>query len=321
MRSPESWQAGQVAAEEPRIDTRRPFTRADAVAAGVHPKLLRGSGFRRIFRGVYVAADVPDSAALRAGAALLPFHPRAFVSRATAARLLDVPLPVLPQEHVTVVHPDHRRARAGITCHVRPGMRVNVVEGLRVSAVDQMFVELASCLSLVDLVVVGDNLVRRRKITRTALVDYCDRSHLPSASLARRAACAVRERVDSAMETRLRMLIVLAGIPEPLVNMSIADVHGRPVRRYDLSWPAVKVIVEYDGRHHIEREEQWEADLQRREAIDDDGWRILVVVAAGVYTAPGQTLLRIWTLLRSAGLAGLPARLGEEWRPHFPGRS
>jgi hypothetical protein len=97
-----------MTAEASSIDTQQPFARADAIRAGVHPKLLRGSGFRRIFRGVYVEASVPDSPALRAQAALLPFDSRAFASHATAARVRDLPLPVLPEEHLTVVHPDHR---------------------------------------------------------------------------------------------------------------------------------------------------------------------------------------------------------------------
>jgi hypothetical protein len=79
------------------------------------------------------------------------------------------------------------------------------------------------------------------------------------------------------METRLRMLIVLAGLPEPQVNLTLRAGDGTPLRRYDLCWPEVRVIVEYDGRHHVEREEQWEADLDRREADDDDGWRTLIV--------------------------------------------
>lgn len=291
------------------------------MAAGVHPKLLRGSGFRRIFRGVYVDATVPDSPALRARAALTLFHPMAFASHASAARLHGVPLPVVPEEQVTVVHPDQRRTRHGITCLVRSGQQVTVVNGVRVSPVDQMFVELASYLSLVDLVVVGDNIVRRGLITPAELVEHCRASRLPKAALARRAAGYVRERVDSPMESRLRMLIVLAGLPEPLVNITITDVYGQPVRRYDLSWPGVKVIVEYDGRHHIERERQWAADLERREAIDDDGWRLLVVVAPGLYKTPERTLHRIWTLLRDRRLPGLPARLSDAWRPHFPGQA
>ena len=45
-------------AETP-LDIRRPFTRADALAAGIIPKLLRGSRFRRLFPGVYISAEVP----------------------------------------------------------------------------------------------------------------------------------------------------------------------------------------------------------------------------------------------------------------------
>lgn len=115
------------------------------------------------------------------------------------------------------------------------------------------------------------------------------------------------------------MLIVLAGLPEPEVNLTLRDVNGQPMRRYDLCWPSVRVIVEYDGRQHIEREANWESDLERREAIDDDGWRILVVTSRGIYRHPEQTLLRVWRLLRSRRLPSVPTRPSDAWRPHFPG--
>jgi hypothetical protein len=120
--------------------------------------------------------------------------------------------------------------------------------------------------------------------------------------------------------TRLRMLLVLAGLPEPMVNITVADLNGQPLRRYDLCWPKVKVIVEYDGRPHIEREDTWESDLDRREAIDDDEWRILVVVATGIYRHPERTVLRVWRLLRRRRLPGVPTHPSDAWRPHFPSR-
>lgn len=49
----------RAAGNEPEFDTRRPFTRADAIAAGVKPGLFRGSRFRRLFRGVYIDSGVP----------------------------------------------------------------------------------------------------------------------------------------------------------------------------------------------------------------------------------------------------------------------
>ena len=195
-----------------------------------------------------------------------------------------------------------------------------VKDGVRVSGYGQMFVELAELLSLVDLVVVGDNLVRHERIKRAALTEFCEASALPGADAAHRAAIYVRERVDSPMETRLRMLIVLAGLPEPEVNVTVRTADGEPLRRYDLSYPSAKVIVEYDGRQHIEREDSWESDLDRREAIDDEGWRILVVTSRGIYREPERTLERISRLLSARGLPGVPRRLIDDWRPHFPTR-
>jgi hypothetical protein len=123
------------------------------------------------------------------------------------------------------------------------------------------------------------------------------------------------------METRIRMLIVLAGLPEPEINREIRGVDGEVLRRYDLCWPGIRLIVEYDGRHHAERVEQWEHDLARREAIDDSEWRIIVLVAANVYGTPGRTVRRLHGLLRTRGLAGTPVRTRDDWRPHFPGRT
>lgn len=262
------------------LDTRRPFTRADALKAGVEPCLLRGQGFRSILRNVYVASSVPDSPKLRARAALCLVPGAAWASHATAARVYKVPLPALPGEHVSVHAAKDRRATAGLCCHLAArSSQVVVVDGMRISSARQMFVELAGLLTLVDLVVVGDNLVRRGFVTPEGLVEFCRNSGHRSAGAASRAAAHVRDRVDSPMETRLRMLLVLAGLPEPEVNLTIHDVSGAPLRRYDLSYPSIKVIVEYDGRQHVEREDNWESDLDRREDIDDEGWRILVVTS------------------------------------------
>jgi hypothetical protein len=227
----------------------------------------------------------------------------------------------VPGEHVTVPTPGERLRRAGVTCHVRPGAVAVVEDGGRVSSLPDLFVEMAGQVPLVELVVLGDWMVRRKGVTPASLLRAARSAPGVDGRLARQAASYVRSRVDSPMETRLRMLIVLAGLPEPQVNLTIRDVDGEPVRRFDLSWPESKVIVEYDGRHHIEREEQWEADLARREEIDDHGWRILVVVASGIYRDPATTVQRIWRVLRARGVAGVPTRPAEAWREHFPGHA
>jgi hypothetical protein len=304
------------------FDTRRPFTRADAVAAGVDPKILRRSLFRRIFRGVYVSREVPDSPFVRAEAALVLHPPGAFASHISAARVYGLPVPTHSFEHVTVLRQEDRRKRPEIRAHVA-GSAPNVLRhrGVPVSHPFQMFVELSSLLTLVELVVVGDALVKLFDVRADALVQWCRDSTDRHAADALRAALYVRAEVDSPMETRVRMLIVLGGLPEPKVNHKILDEQGRVRRRLDLSYPWLKLVIEYDGRQHIERIENWGGAVVRREEFDDDGWKTLIVTANDVYKTPGATLIRVRRNLVARGCKDVPTRLSDAWRPHFPGRS
>lgn len=245
--------------------------------------------------------------------------PGAFASHLSAARVYGVPVPSLAEEHVGVFDERDRRRRSEIKSHVLPpGTPVGTYRGVRVSLPIPMFVQLASLLSLVDLVVVGDALVRRKAFTPDQLVEACGRSTGRHAAAAQRAAAYVRAGVDSPMETRLRMLIVLAGLPEPRVNHVVRDDTGRVVRRFDLSYPELRLIVEYDGRQHAEDPDQYDSDIYRREALDIGGWRIVVVTAKGIFHRPQETLTRVRAALVDRGARGLPARFDDAWRAHFP---
>lgn len=303
--------------KQPSIETRRPFLRRRGLKAGISRAILDGPTFQRLLHGVLISADVEVTPTLRAEAALACFFDTAFASHMSAARVWGAPIPVLPGEHVTLQDPAERLRRDGVTCHVRAGASPVVVDGVRVSSLLDLFVELAEQLTLVDLVVVGDWMVRRKGVRIKDLLRVAERA----SRVAQRAARLVRAEVDSPMETRLRLLLVFSGLPEPQVNVTIRDVDGEPVRRFDLSWPAARLIVEYDGRHHIERVEQWESDLVRREEIDGQGWRLIVVIASGIYSTPGATVDRVHTALRARGLPGLPAHPSQMWRAHFPGHT
>jgi hypothetical protein len=69
--------------------------------------------------------------------------------------------------------------------------------------------------------------------------------------LAERAAGLVRAGVDSPPESRLRMLILLAGLPEPSVNYIIRDQDtGEWLRRFELAYEELRIAIEYEGRQH-----------------------------------------------------------------------
>lgn len=301
----------------PAFNPKLPFTRDEGLSVGLTAGRLRGPGFRAIFRGVYVDASVEDSPLVRARAALRVHPSDAFVSHFTAARVVGAPVPAHSDEHVTVPDQGSRRPRPGLRCHTAAvaAAEVRVLSGLRVSAPHRLFVELASMLTLVDLVILGDWLVRRGYTTTQALTEYCAAYSGRHADAARAAAAYVRDRVDSPKETMLRLLIVLAGLPEPVVNHELRDNFGSVVMRLDLSYPDLRLAMEYDGRHHLESARQWERDIERREQLGDGSWRLITVTSAGIYREPEQTLHRIWRALSERGRRVPPP--SEGWRAHF----
>lgn len=303
------------------FDPATPFLRQRGLAAGITAKQLRGPGFRLVLPGTYVAATTVVTPRLRATAALLPYDGTAWASHASAARVYDLPIPTSADEHVSVRRAGLRRRHRGVRAHVGRSTVVRVVDGVPVSEPRMLFVEMAESLSLVDLVVLGDAMVRRRLVSPGDLVRFCADADHKAAARARRAAAYARPDVDSPMETRLRMLLVLAGLPEPRVNLTVRDEVGEVVRKYDLSYPAIRVAVEYNGKVHVLVPGAWEADLSRRDAIDDSEWRLLPVVSSGIYATPWETLHRVHRVLLARGLPGTPLRLDDAWRAHFPGHA
>lgn len=293
----------------------RPFTRAQLRARKGDLRVLRRRDYVQVFQDAWVHRDGidPDT---RIRAALV-IHPRgAFASHFSAARLWDLPVPEHRFEHVTVRRLKDRRQRSELKSHVTKRKRgVTKVRGIPTTDLLTTFQQLAGCLPLVDLVVLGDAIVRKYGVSPRRLLRACQRSTDHYAAAAARAAAYVRKGVDSPMETRLRMLLVLAGLPEPVVDVRIM-VDGVLKRRFDLCYPALRLVVEYDGRQHADNTKQWQRDLERREELDDDDYRILVVTARGIYREPERTLERVRRQLVQRGQTEVPP-LDEAWRDHF----
>jgi hypothetical protein len=293
-----------------------PFTRADFEASDLTIWELRRA-HRVLFRGVYVSCDTELTLKLLAEAALLATGPDCFLSHHTAARLLGGIVPEHPDVHVS-----YRGVRAqcdGIFAHrMKSRQRLITFRGLRMTSAEQTFVDMAHVLGLVDLVVLGDSLVRANRTTTEALLEVATQTTGPYSKLAKRAAALVRRGVDSAMESRLRLLIVLAGLPEPEVDHRVFDSSGNLLYRYDLSYPRWHLVIEYDGRQHADSDEQWFADIARDEQLDDWKVRKLVVVSKDIFRTPAMTLARVTKAMHAVGMP-VPA-LSDEWRRHFPSR-
>jgi hypothetical protein len=301
------------------FDPLLPFTRAEALEAGITPWQLRGARFVHLHRNVYVSRRAPRTLALRAKAVLKVAPPGTVVARDSAALLWGGSVPPVSEIHVRIPAGETFRV-AGVRTHEGPIPACRVWRGVPVTSPDSTFCDLAETLDLVQLVVLGDRLVRRGRTTPARLMSSADEWTGPRAELARRASTLVREGVDSPPESRLRLLVVLAGLPEPTVNYIIRDPRtGEWQRRFELAYEAMRIAIEYEGRQHRDEEEIWAVDIDRREDLDRRSWRVVQVISSGLFDNPLRTLQRIDQARVDRGAA--PTRFFvEEWRRYFPGR-
>lgn len=304
-----------VAGDDPTLE---PFTHKWARAQGISRSRLESPEFVCLLRGIYVRSSVSIDARLEARAALLAGRAGAFVSHHTAARLWGGVVPDSDRPHVSVPPGTRRSTREDLAVHRSRRAPVGF-RGVRVTSAHDTFLDMASCLNLVDLVVLGDSLVRKNRFTPAQLVEVAAEATGRGARLARRAAGLVRAGVDSPMETRSRLLRVLSGLPELETDIRFYDTYGNLVRRLDGGDRETRTAVEYDGRQHIERERNWEADIGRREEFENADWRILTLISKDIFRTPGETIERQAHLFRQRGIPMGPRK--DEWRRYFRGWS
>jgi hypothetical protein len=303
------------------LDIRRPFSRAQARAAGLRLRQLLGPQFHKILYDSYVSSSVPITTRLRAEAALDVSAPGSYISHHTAAELWGGVVPPSSDTHITVLGEAPRSRRQGIRAHSTTGpAATSTLRGVRISTPIQTFLDLASRIDLVDLVVLGDSLVKAKRVTPEALVAATAEWTGIGAARARKAAGMLRNGVDSPNETRLRMLLILAGLPEPTVNLIIRNPDGSWRMRFDLSYPGFKLIIEYDGRQHSANSAQWRRDLSRREELDRLGWRLIVITYEDLRDEPEAVLHRVQEALIERGAVGIRRRFKTEWMRYFSPR-
>ncbi len=151
---------------------------------------------------------------------------------------------------------------------------------------------LAPTLTLPQLVVAGDGLVRRHRPLctiaelREVVLGSTGRR---GAIKARAALLQVRGGTDSAQESRLRLTLQRHGLPEPEVNGAIRNEHGVVIAHADLLYRPQRVALEYDGRHHMTDSRQWSIDVDRLDDVMELGHRVIRVTA--------ETLAREATLV------------------------
>ncbi|HKX15971.1 MAG TPA: hypothetical protein VJN19_12305 [Propionibacteriaceae bacterium] len=225
------------------------LTRAKARALGIPLSDLLGPGFTRLFHDTYVGSGKMITLRLRARTIMRRLPAATHVSHHTAVRLWGGVAPDSADIHVSMAFPGGSmppRWRRGAPS--KSGSADDHLGRCAGSTPVQAFLDLASVgVTLVDLVIAGDSLIKANELDPKEFVAAAEAYQGRNARRARRAASLVRAGVDSPMETRIRLLIVLAGLPEPQVNFILRVAGGKWRWRFDLCYPEYKLIIEYDG--------------------------------------------------------------------------
>ncbi|PZF79147.1 endonuclease domain-containing protein [Jiangella anatolica] len=273
----------------------RPFRVRDATSAGLAVDLLDGPRFRRPFRGVRVPASLPESFVTTCRAARLALPRDAAFSHETAALLCDLPVPAFDGDLDVIVPPGAVVPQvAGMDGHtgLDPATVVEV-HGLPVVRPERTFVHVAATWRRSDLVVLGDAILRRWSTSDHLHDEVAGLPRHRGIVRAREALRLIRLGVDSPMETRVRLLIVDAGLPCPEIGVNVVDRTGAWLARPDLSYPRLRIAIEYDGDHHRTDQRQWRRDRFRDEHLRDAGWVVIPLTADDVHRHPGRTVERI----------------------------
>lgn len=263
------------------MERRLPHTRRELRAAGVSDvdlrRLLRRGELVRVGHNRYVdAISLPVAAAeiAAAGGGIA-------LSHATAARAWALPCDDDPRVHVTVpATTRRRRLPPGTVVHRSRRWEATVVDGFPVTTLPRTLAEVAGTSPLADAVVVLDAGLQRA--TRAEVL-----AEVPARGVHRqralRALALTDRRAESPLESRLRVLLVLAGLPPDDVQHVIRD-QGQFVARVDLWYDGL--VVEADGFAFHSAREDYRRDRRRHQAFARLGLRCLPFAWEDVHHRP-----------------------------------
>lgn len=284
---------GLVSPSEPAS----PFVGSEAIAAGrITPYQLRTTQ-RRLFPDVYAAATARAEPRLRVRAAFL-WAPAGSVIGGLGAALLHrerwfAPESVTREIDVYAVGKPRttKGVRLRILAHQLPLKHTVAAGGIRVTSVARTAVDVArweddddTAIAKIDavcnrghtdvheVITVAEQMKGLHGVRRVrALLRWCD------------------ERADSPRETRLRLMLLRAGLPAPTPQLKIYNEYGVKIATADLGYEQQRVAIFYDSEIHREKS-NWEFDAWVNAQLAELGWLPVRVTAQMMRTPP--TLIR-----------------------------
>jgi hypothetical protein len=154
-------------------------------------------------------------------------------------------------------------------------------------------------LTVTEAVVVTDMALRTRLVKLHDLKAICvKRARCFGVASLRRVVGFAEPAAESPMESRLRMLLVLGGLPRPQVQVTLRDGKGLVLGRPDLYYPSHRLALEYDGSTH---RTSLVEDNRRQNRLVAAGIRLLRFTAGDVLHNPDSVTGQVRGYLASGG--------------------
>jgi uncharacterized protein DUF559 len=278
----------------PRIPlelTRGPFTLDEARAAGVTLSALRGRSWQRVGHELYRWARSSDDVALRLNGWTRLLPPSSVFVKLTAAWIRGLDVQACDPVQVALPPGVKLRHREGLDLSQADVMaEVEIVRGFRVTTLERTLLDLSVSMAPVEALTVIDMAVAKRCTDCVALRRYAERMSGRAGAARLRFLAGLSAGAESPMETRLRWLLVSAGLPAPEVQAELYAGGGRFIARADLYFPVGHLVVEFDGGNHRDR---LVSDDRRQNSLVEAGYRVLRFTFADLNHRPEAVVAQV----------------------------
>jgi hypothetical protein len=275
----------------------------EAIAAGA---IVRGDlerGYEKVYRNVYMRTGAELTPADRARAAWLWSGRRATLVGHSAAAVLGSKW--IPGDAPVEIGHSRSSAAKGIT------VSSDTFRADELCSVDQMCCttaartayDLGRRLPLGTAVIRIDDLLNATRVPQAAVVSMAERYPGARGIVGLRSALdLVDAGAESPQETRLRLLLIRAGLPRPVTQIPVRNDRGVVVRRIDMGWPQWMVGAEYDGEQHFADPDDYAKDIVRLEFLAERGWTIVRVSGRQLRNERRAIVARVRKALIAAGM-------------------
>jgi very-short-patch-repair endonuclease len=268
-----------------------------ALEAGIPEKQLRRRDVVRLSRDTYLPAAVAGDLRARIAAVSLTAPDGAVVSHQSAAALWGIEIPLQREDrrvHLTVSTGSAARGRVDRFIHRRVLEAEDVVrrEAFHLTSPSRTWRDLAGVLEHAALLAVTDQFLRLGCAVHELERELRRQPTGRGVARARTVLPLGDRRAESPMESVLRWLVLSNDLPAPDLQLDLRTAGGRFIGRADLAWPEAKVLVEFDGDLHRDRD-VFVHDLRRQNQLIAEGWTVLRFSSADVLGRPDEVIAQI----------------------------